>query len=135
MRPQCAHAARRKLLYLRGVVLLGLLLPTGRAAVGEGMIYAQVTPPITSSGLSPQISVPTMLPKGQINYNISGRTKPGNRANLSHNFGNFNVANNNIVNFLNDSRLLHPTCSVAAPAGTFRISLAQYKPPALSRTL
>jgi hypothetical protein len=135
MRPQCAHPARRKLLYLRGVVLFGLLLPTGRAAVGEGMIYAQVTPPITSSGLSTQICGPTTLPNGQINDNISGRTKPGNGANLSHSFGNFNIANHNIVNFLNDSGLLHPTCSVAAPAETFRISLAQNKPPALSRTL
>src|SRR5207249_2787336 len=66
---------------------------------------AQVTPPITSSGLNTQISVPTTLPSGQINYNIIGGTRPGGGANLFHSFGNFNVPTNNIANFLNDSGL------------------------------
>ena len=38
---------------------------------------ALVMPPITSSELNTQISVPTTLPSGQINYNITGGTRPG----------------------------------------------------------
>ena len=67
---------------------------------------AQVpTPPITSSGLHTQISPATTLPSGQINYNITGGTRPGGGANLFHSFGDFGVPKNNIANFLNDTGL------------------------------
>ncbi|MGH7411699.1 MAG: filamentous hemagglutinin N-terminal domain-containing protein [Candidatus Methylomirabilis sp.] len=72
---------------------------------------AQVTPPITSSGgLNTQVSAPTMLPSGQINYNITGGARPGNGANLFHSFGEFNVPTNNIANFLNETAL--PTTNI-----------------------
>lgn len=38
-------------------------------------------------------------------YDITGGTRPGNGPNLFHSFGDFNVPNNNIANFLNDSGL------------------------------
>ena len=62
-------------------------------------------PPITSSGLNTQVSEPTTLPSGQTSYNITGGTRPGGETNLFHSFGDFNVPNNNIANFLNDSGL------------------------------
>jgi len=74
------------------------------ALVSISVALAQVpTPPITSSGLNTQITAPTTLPGGQINYNITGGTRPGGGTNLFHSFGNFNVPTNNIANFLNDS--------------------------------
>ncbi len=69
-----------------------------------------LTPPITSSGLNTQISTPTTLPNGQINYNITGGTRPGGGTNLFHSFGNFNVPTNNIANFLNETSL--PTSNI-----------------------
>ena len=72
---------------------------------------AQVpTSPITSSGLNTQISTPTTLPSGQINYNITGGTRPGGGTNLFHSFGSFNVPTNNIANFLNETAL--PTSNI-----------------------
>ena len=65
--------------------------------------YAAAPPPITSSGLNTQISPPTQLPPGQTSYSITGGTRPGGGTNLFHSFGNFNVPNNNIANFLNES--------------------------------
>ena len=55
--------------------------------------------PITPSGLNTQVSQ-----NGQT-YNITGGTRPGGGTNLFHSFGEFNVPNNNIANFLNDSGL------------------------------
>jgi len=72
---------------------------------------AQVpTSPITSSSLNTQISAPTTLPSGQINYNITGGTRLGGGTNLFHSFGNFNVPTNNIANFLNETAL--PTSNI-----------------------
>ena len=67
--------------------------------------YALAQAPITQSGLNTQVSPPVTLPGGQTQYNITGGTRPGGGANLFHSFGNFNVPNNNIANFLNDSAL------------------------------
>ncbi|MDE3050970.1 MAG: filamentous hemagglutinin N-terminal domain-containing protein, partial [Nitrospirota bacterium] len=61
--------------------------------------------PITQSGLNTQVSQPVTLPSGQTQYNITGGTRPGGGGNLFHSFGDFNVPNNNIANFLNDSGL------------------------------
>ena len=66
---------------------------------------AQTPPPITSSGLNTRVSSPSTLPSGKVQYDISGGTRPGGGANLFHSFGDFNVPNNNIANFLNDSGL------------------------------
>jgi filamentous hemagglutinin family protein len=93
-----------------GGVISGLLwLFMAGLGVNPGA-YAQVMPPITSSGLNTQVSAPTSLPTGQINYNITGGTRPGNGANLFHSFGEFNVPTNNIANFLNETAL--PTSNI-----------------------
>src|SRR6187551_4068288 len=67
-------------------------------------------PPITPSGLNTQVSSPAALPSGQTQYNITGGTRPSGGANLFHSFGDFNVPNNNIANFLNDSGI--PTSNI-----------------------
>jgi filamentous hemagglutinin family protein len=66
---------------------------------------AQTTQPITSSGLNTQVSAPSTLPSGKVQYDITGGTRPSGGANLFHSFGDFNVPNNNIANFLNESSL------------------------------
>src|ERR1043166_9168663 len=60
---------------------------------------------ITSSGLDTAVSAPINLPSGQTQFDITGGTRPGGGTNLFHSFGDFNVPNNNIANFLNDSGL------------------------------
>ena len=67
--------------------------------------YALAAAPITPSGLNTQVSTPVTLPSGQTQYNITGGTRPGGGTNLYHSFGDFNVPNNNIANFLNNSGL------------------------------
>jgi filamentous hemagglutinin family protein len=67
--------------------------------------HAQVTPPITPSGLNTQISKPIPVTGGKTQYDITGGTRPGNGSNLFHSFGEFGVPTNNIANFLNDSGL------------------------------
>jgi filamentous hemagglutinin family protein len=62
--------------------------------------------PITPSGLNTQVGQPVTLPSGQTQYNITGGTRPGGGTNLYHSFGDFNVPNNNIANFLNNSGLV-----------------------------
>ncbi|HBP90458.1 MAG TPA: hypothetical protein DD706_22540 [Nitrospiraceae bacterium] len=79
---------------------LGLCL-----ALLGGVAYAQVLPPITSSGLNTQVSAPLNLPGGAVQQNITGGTRPGGGTNLFHSFGEFGVPANNIANFLNDSGL------------------------------
>ena len=58
--------------------------------------------PVTSSGLNTHISGPITV-DGMTQYDITGGTRAG--PNLFHSFGNFNVPNNNIANFLNDTGL------------------------------
>src|SRR5215831_6748583 len=65
----------------------------------------QAASPITPSGLNTQVSAPANLPSGKVQYDITGGTRPGGGGNLYHSFGDFNVPNNNIANFLNDSGL------------------------------
>src|SRR5688572_16168795 len=62
---------------------------------------AQITP----SGLNTSVSAPMALPSGQTQFDITGGTRPGGGVNLFHSFGNFNVPNNNIANFLNNCGL------------------------------
>jgi hypothetical protein len=62
--------------------------------------HAQVTPPITSSGLNTHISKPS---GNSLQYDITAGTRAG--TNLFHSFGDFSVPTNNIANFLNDSGL------------------------------
>src|SRR5437870_13444015 len=65
---------------------------------------------ITPSGLNTQVGTPTTLPSGQINYDITGGTRPGNGPNLFHSFGEFSVGTNNIANFLNETAI--PTSNI-----------------------
>jgi filamentous hemagglutinin family protein len=62
------------------------------------------TPPITSSGLNTTVSGPITV-GASTQYNITGGTRPGGGSNLYHSFGDFNVPNSNIANFLNNSGL------------------------------
>src|SRR5262245_49748534 len=86
---------------ISGFVLSAVLI----SAFSYSVALAQVTPPITPSGLNTDIGVPTILPGGEIAYDITGGTRPGGGTNLFHSFGDFNVPTNNIANFLNDSGL------------------------------
>src|ERR1043165_866400 len=67
---------------------------------------------ITSSGLNTAVSAPIQLPSGQTQFDITGGTRPEGGTNLFHSFGDFNVPNDNIANFLNDSGL--PTSNILA---------------------
>ncbi|MEP7152934.1 MAG: hypothetical protein ABI856_14585, partial [Nitrospira sp.] len=60
---------------------------------------AQVTSPITSSGLNT-----TVTTSGNV-HAITGGTRPSNGPNLFHSFGEFGVPTNHVANFLNDSGL------------------------------
>jgi filamentous hemagglutinin family protein len=64
---------------------------------------AQTTPAITStSGIG---NLGTTVTQAGNTYQIIGGSRPGNGPNLFHSFGTFNVPNNNIANFHNDSGL------------------------------
>src|SRR5215472_10693382 len=65
----------------------------------------QAASPITSSGLNTQVTLSATPPAGKTQFDITGGTRPGGGPNLFHSFGQFNVPNNNIANFLNDSGL------------------------------
>ena len=90
---------------VRSIVLACVLL----APMLPSAAYAAATPPantsITSSGLNTKVSVPTTLPNGKVNYDITGGTRPNNGPNLFHSFGEFSVATNHIANFLNETAL------------------------------
>lgn len=62
---------------------------------------AQTAPSITPSGLNTQVNLSHASPTGTVQYDITGGTRVG--TNLFHSFGDFNVPNNNIANFLNTS--------------------------------
>ncbi|MFO0699772.1 MAG: filamentous hemagglutinin N-terminal domain-containing protein [Nitrospira sp.] len=64
---------------------------------------AQDGPPITSSGLNTQINLSSPSPVGKIRHDITGGTRAG--TNLFHSFGDFNVPDKSIANFLNDTGL------------------------------
>ena len=66
---------------------------------------AHAAAPITPSGLNTQVNLAPIPPAGKTQYDITGGTRPGGGTNLFHSFGDFNVPNNNIANFLNDSGL------------------------------
>src|SRR5499433_199167 len=67
------------------------------------LVYAAA--PITPSGLNTQVNLSQTPPAGKTQFDITGGTRPGGGPNLFHSFGQFNVPNNNIANFLNDSGL------------------------------
>jgi filamentous hemagglutinin family protein len=66
---------------------------------------AQVPTPITPSGLNTQVNLSSNAPAGKVQFDITGGTRPGGGTNLFHSFGDFNVPNNNIANFLNEAGL------------------------------
>ena len=79
-----------------GVVTFALL---AMASALTGPARGQTSAPITSSGLNYGRHTKWK------SYNITGGTRPGGGTNLFHSFGNFNVPNKNVANFLNDSGL------------------------------
>lgn len=74
-------------------------------AIPCSVTLAHAVTPITPSGLHTTVSAPITLPSGQTQFDITGGTRPGGGTNLFHSFGDFNVPNNNIANFLNNSGL------------------------------
>ncbi len=64
---------------------------------------AQAVAPITPSGLNTQVNLSSVTHTGTAQYDITGGTRVG--GNLFHSFGNFNVPDHNIANFLNDTGL------------------------------
>lgn len=86
-----------------GLILLACWILTVIVhAAGVGIATAQ-TDPITPSGLHTEVHLSTSptVPIGTVQYDITGGTRPGGGGNLFHSFGDFNVPNNNIANFLN----------------------------------
>jgi filamentous hemagglutinin family protein len=91
--------------YAEHVRLICLFTAGSLILLFASLTSAQTTPPITSSGLNTQVSAPSTLPSGKVQYDITAGTRPGGGGNLFHSFGDFNVPNNNIANFLNESGL------------------------------
>ena len=85
------------------VITLRLAVWSVMLCLAYGTIFstaiAQTSAPITSSGLSTVVSGPIQT-GGATQYNITSGTRAG--TNLFHSFGQFNVPNNNIANFLNE---------------------------------
>src|SRR5215203_266837 len=78
---------------------------TAFVAAGTSHDVACAAAPITPSGLNTQVNVSNSPPAGKIQYDITGGTRPGGGTNLFHSFGDFNVPNNNVANFLNETAL------------------------------
>ena len=95
--------ARQKPLTSLSLGMLLLVITFG------GVAYPQATPPITPSGLNTQVGGPSTV-AAKTQFDITGGTRAG--TNLFHSFGQFNVPNNNVANFLNDSGL--PTSNILA---------------------
>ena len=77
----------------------------------------QAASPITSSGLNTQVTLSPTPPAGKTQYDITGGTRPGGGPNLFHSFGNFNVPNNNIANFLNSGSIDPAEPNAILPSG------------------
>ncbi len=104
------HRQSRRMI---GSASLGRLLVIAAAhlvLIHHGGALAQVTPPLTSSGLNTQVSAPTPVTGGKTQYDITGGTRPNSGPNLFHSFGKFDVPTNNIANFLNDTNI--PTTNI-----------------------
>ncbi len=90
----------------RAIPVLGVLLLWLLGLLSSSQAQGSPPPtPITSSGLHTQVTLSATPPTGMVQYDITGGTRPGGGTNLFHSFGDFNVPNNNIANFLNDSGL------------------------------
>lgn len=74
--------------------------------------HAQAIDAITPSGLNTEVTLSPIPPAGQIQYDITGGTRPGGGTNLFHSFGDFGIPPNNIANFLNNTAL--PTSNILA---------------------
>jgi len=96
-----ARQPKQTLSLILGGLVLSLPVPSA---------FAQVATALTPSGLNTQVSGPTVLPSGQVNYDITGGTRPGTGVNLFHSFGDFSVASNSVANFLNNTNL--PTTNI-----------------------
>ena len=86
-------------------LLFSLVLCVGFCLTAFGIppgIAQEPASPMTSSGLNTRISDPILV-AGKTQYNLTGGTRAGQ--NVFHSFGNFNVPDNTIANFLNDSGL------------------------------
>jgi hypothetical protein len=90
---------------------------------GQAMATSPITPS-AAGGLNTQISGPIVTGSGATQttqYNITGGTRPGGGTNLFHSFGDFNVPNNNIANFLNSGSVDQGGHALAAGLPTSNI--------------
>jgi filamentous hemagglutinin family protein len=97
-------------MHRKHVLVVPCLLALGLSFALSAPFSASLAQTITSSGLNTSVSAPIALPSGQTQFDIMGGTRPGGGTNLFHSFGNFNVPNSNIANFLNDAAL--PTSNI-----------------------
>src|SRR5215831_7794384 len=84
-------------------MILSIILGFSLVLAFNPTSLVQAAAPITPSGLNTQVNLSQAPPPGKVQYDITGGTRPGGGPNLFHSFGQFNVPNNNIANFLNDS--------------------------------
>ncbi len=78
---------------IRSKAVVGLLtILIGSQGVDPQMSRAQTPTPITPSGLGTQVNLSTTPPAGNVQYDITGGTRPGNGPNLFHSFGDFNIS-------------------------------------------
>src|SRR5215472_3865363 len=101
----------------RARVILSFMLGCSLILAFNPTSFVQATSPITSSGLHTQVTLSAMPPAGKVQYDITGGTRPGGGPNLFHSFGNFNVPNNNIANFLNSGSINPANPNVILPSG------------------
>src|SRR5215467_13841854 len=100
--PQCSASVNKR---DHDRLILSILLGFSLLLAFNPNALVQATPPITPSGLNTQVTLSATPPPGKTQFDITGGTRPGGGPNLFHSFGQFNVPNNNIANFLNDSGL------------------------------
>src|SRR5215467_2257786 len=100
--PQCSASVNKR---DHDRLILSLILGFSLLLAFNPNALVQAAAPITPSGLNTQVTLSATPPAGKTQFDITGGTRPGGGPNLFHSFGQFNVPNNNIANFLNDSGL------------------------------
>src|SRR5215471_8516735 len=105
--PQCSASVNKR---DHDRLILSLILGFSLVLAFNPTSLVQAASPITPSGLNTQVTLSATPPAGKTQFDITGGTRPGGGPNLFHSFGLFNVPNNNIANFLNDSGL--PTSNI-----------------------
>ena len=101
--PKSKHSTSTRKMQIGVVFLLATYICLGKTTFGQ-------VASITSSGLDTNVVSGIDIGNGVIKIDIVGGTRPDGGSNLFHSFGEFNVQENHIANFLNDSGL--PTSNI-----------------------